>query len=273
MKQTAHRENLSHLRVGLSGRALPPAHSTSRPGPFGLVSWADDRSAVWLPMTPELMQARATRVTRKAPAATLAGERWRDGGMLKLLVGLALFFSLHLVPTRPPLRARLVAGLGTTGYAGLFSLLSLGSLVLIFLGYGELQGLARANPQLWVPPTWTRHVAMLLMIPAMILLVAAYVPSRIRTAARHPMLAAVKLWALSHLLANGDLASVLLFGSFLAYAVYDRISVKQRGAAGPLGTAQGGPAHDAIVVVGGLALYALLLVWGHGKLTGVPLLS
>jgi uncharacterized membrane protein len=212
-------------------------------------------------------------VTGKALTAKLAEQRSWNGGMLKLLIGLTLFFSLHLVPTRPSLRGRLVATLGSPGYAGVFSVLSLGALVLIFLGYGELQGLARANPQLWVPPTWTRHVAVLLMIPAMILLVAAYVPSRIRTAAHHPMLAAVKLWAFSHLLANGDLASVILFGSFLAYAVYDRISVKQRGAAGPLGTAQGGPAQDALVVVAGLALYGLLVVWGHGKLTGVPLVS
>jgi uncharacterized membrane protein len=96
---------------------------------------------------------------------------------------------------------------------------------------------------------------MMLMVPALILLVAAYVPSRIRTAVRHPMLTAVMLWAFGHLLANGDLASALLFGSFLAYAVYDITSASQRAAAGPLGTAQGGAVQDVAAIVGGLALY------------------
>ena len=114
---------------------------------------------------------------------------------------------------------------------------------------------------------------MLLMLPAMILLVAAYVPSRIRTAVRHPMLVAVTLWAFGHLLANGDVASVLLFGSFLAYAVYDIVSATQRTAHGPLGGAQGSAVGNVAAVAGGLALYALLVFWGHRWLTGVPLLS
>jgi uncharacterized membrane protein len=86
------------------------------------------------------------------------------------------------------------------------------------------------------------------------------------------MLIAIMLWALGHLLANGDLASLLLFGSFLAYAVYDRISVGQRHALGPLGEAKGGLPGDVAAIAGGLVLYALLLFWGHQKLTGVPLL-
>ena len=110
------------------------------------------------------------------------------------------------------------------------------------------------------------------MIPAMILLVAAYVPSRIRSAIAHPMLTALMLWACAHLLANGDLASAVLFGSFLAYAVYDRISVLNRPSPGPLGAAKGGAVQDALALVLGLGLYALMLVWGHAKLIGVPLL-
>ena len=114
---------------------------------------------------------------------------------------------------------------------------------------------------------------MLLMLPALILLVAAYTPSRIRTVVRHPMLSrTVLVWSFSHLLANGDLASVLLFGSFLAYAVYDIVSANQRNAFGPLGTVPGSVVGDVVAVAGGLALYALLLFWGHQKLTGVPLL-
>jgi uncharacterized membrane protein len=102
--------------------------------------------------------------------------------------------------------------------------------------------------------------------------VAAYVPSRIRTAVGHPMLTALMIWAFAHLLANGDLASVLLFGSFLGFAVYDRISVIGRLSPGPLGNAKGGALHDIVVIAVGLALYALLLFWGHAKLTGVALL-
>jgi uncharacterized membrane protein len=192
--------------------------------------------------------------------------------MWMLVGGLALFFAAHFVPTRPQLRARLIGRVGSGPYSGLFALVSLVALVLIVMGYGQMQGLARGNPQLWVPPSWTRHLAMLLMVPALILLVAAYIPSRIRTAVRHPMLIAVMLWAFTHLLANGDLASVLLFGSFLAYAVYDIISANQRAALGPMGTARGGAVGDAVAIAIGLALYALILVWGHQKLTGVPLL-
>ena len=192
--------------------------------------------------------------------------------MWTLVVGLALFFGAHLIPTLPELRARLVGTIGSRPYSGLFALVSLAALVLIMLGYGQMQGLGRGNPQLWVPPSWTKHVTMLLMVPAMILLVAAYVPSGICTAVRHPMLAAVMLWAFGHLLANGDLASVLLFGSFLVYGAYDIISASQRAALGPLGTARGSAVGDAAAIAGGVALYALLLFWGHQKLTGVPLL-
>jgi uncharacterized membrane protein len=139
-------------------------------------------------------------------------------------------------------------------------------------GYAQ-QGHRARQPATVGTASWTKHVTMLLMVPAMILLVAAYVPSRIRTAMRHPMLAAVVLWAFSHLLVNGDLASVLLFGAFLAYAVYDIMSASQRAALGPLGAARGGGVQDVAAIAGGLVLYALLLFWGHQKLTGVPLLS
>jgi len=191
--------------------------------------------------------------------------------MWMLVGGLVLFFVAHLVPTFPELRTRLIGTVGSGAYSGLFALVSLVALVLIVLGYGHMQGLGRGNPQLWVPPSWTRHVTMLLMAPAMVLLVAAYVPSRIRTAVGHPMLAGVAMWAFGHLLANGDLASVLLFGSFLVFAVYDIISASQRAALGPLGRAQGSVAGDVAAIAGGLALYGLLLFWGHRWLTGVPL--
>ncbi len=104
----------------------------------------------------------------------------------------------------------------------------------------RLQGQGRLNPEIYTPPIWLRHITLLLMWPSMILLVAAKVPSRIRTMAKHPMLVGIKLWAFAHLLANGDLASLILFGSFLAWAVVDRISVKRRAALGPLGTRRAG---------------------------------
>lgn len=192
--------------------------------------------------------------------------------MLPMIIGLAVFFGIHLVPTSPELRGGLVARYGEGAYKIVFSLVSLAGLILIVLGYHKLQVMPGKNPVLWVPPTGLRHATLLLMLPAMVLLVAAYVPSRIRTMAKHPMLAAVKLWALAHLLANGDLASIILFGSFLAFAIYDRISVKRRQSLGPLGVKQGTMAGDAIVIVVGTALYFALLYWGHQALIGVPVL-
>ena len=193
--------------------------------------------------------------------------------MALLIGGLALFIVAHLVPTWPALRAGLVGGLGSGLYRGLFSLLSIAGLGLVVLGYGHMQGLGRGNPQLYDPPVCIKHLVFLLMIPAMILLVAAYVPSRIRSAVGHPMLTALMIWAFAHLLANGDLASALLFGSLLGYAVYARISVASRPTApSPLGNAKARPMGDIVVITAGLALYLLLLFWGHARLTGVALL-
>ena len=191
--------------------------------------------------------------------------------MLLLIVGLVIFIAIHLVPTLPDLRRGLAERFGEGAYKAAFSIISILGFALIVLGYHKLQVNPGKNVVLFDPPEWTRHVAYLLMLPAMILLVAANVPSRIRTMVRHPMLAAVKLWALAHLIANGDLASFILFGSFLAYAVYDRISVKTRQALGPLGDRNGSPLNDVIVVAAGLALYAFMILLGHGVLIGVPL--
>jgi len=191
--------------------------------------------------------------------------------MLPLILGLLLFFAVHLVPTSPSLRDGLVERFGERAYRAVFAVLSLIGMVLIVAGYHKLQVMPGKNPVLWDPPSWTRHIAFLLMLPAMILLVAAFVPSRIRTAVKHPMLAAIKAWALAHLLVNGDLGSLVLFGAFLAFAVYDRISVKRRTVTVP--AAPPGILNDLLVVAGGLALYVFMLVWGHGALIGVPIVS
>lgn len=190
--------------------------------------------------------------------------------MMLLIVGLIVFFGVHLLPSIPEIRDGLRERAGAGAYKGIFSIVSLAGFAVIVLGYHKMQLHPGKNPVLWDPPLWMHHVSALLMLPAMILIVAAYVPSRIRTAVGHPMLMAIKLWAVAHLLSNGDLASLLLFGSFLAYAVYDLISVKKRGALGPIGGKQaGGPANDLIVVGVGIALFAALLFGGHEWLIGV----
>jgi uncharacterized membrane protein len=192
--------------------------------------------------------------------------------MLLLVLGLLLFFAVHLVPTSPSLRQGLVERFGEGPFKIGFGVLALAGLILIVLGYHKLQLMPGKNPVLWDPPSWTRHIAFLLMLPAMILIVAAFIPSRIRTAAKHPMLAAIKAWALAHLLVNGDLGSLALFGSFLAFGVYDRISLKRRPSAGPP-PAPAGALNDVAVIVLGLALYAFMMFWGHGALIGVPIVS
>lgn len=189
--------------------------------------------------------------------------------MAILVWGLVLFLGAHLAPTFPSFRAGLLGKLGENGYKGAFSLLSLAGLVLIVYGVSAARGSA-ADSGLWSPPLWSRHLAFALMLPAFILIVAAYVPSRIRDWVGHPMLAAIMLWAVAHLLANGDLLALLLFGSFLIFALYDRLSAARRGL-GPKKPAQGF-GGDAVAVVVGLVLWAATLFKLHA-LAGVPLLG
>jgi uncharacterized membrane protein len=190
--------------------------------------------------------------------------------MMLLIVGLILFLGIHLLPTSPEVRNGLHYRLGAGTYKLVFSVVSLIGFAIIVLGYHKMQLHPGKNPVLWDPPVWTRHIALLLMLPSMIFLVASNVPSRIRSAVKHPLLLSIKLWALAHLLANGDVASLLLFGTFLAYGVYDRISVKKRGALGPLGEkTPSNVFYDLFVVGVGIALYAVLLFGGHEWLIGV----
>jgi uncharacterized membrane protein len=189
--------------------------------------------------------------------------------MLPLILGIVIFLGVHLVPTSPDLKAGLTERFGATAYKVAFGVLSLAGLVLIVMGYHKLQLMPDKNVVLWDPPAFTRHIAVALMLPAMIFLVAYLVPSRIRTAVKHPMLIAIKTWALAHLIANGDLASLILFGSFLAYAVYDRVTLKRRITTAPVNVIAPSPINDVIVVVGGIALFAFILLWAHHYLIGV----
>jgi uncharacterized membrane protein len=182
-----------------------------------------------------------------------------------LVAGLVVFFGMHSIAIfAPHWRARAQSGMGEAPWKAGHGLLSLLGFALIIYGFG----LARQAPVvLYAPPHWLRHVAFLLMLPVFPLLLAAYLPGRIRAAARHPMLAAVKFWALAHLLCNGTLADVLLFGGFLAWAVVDRISLKRRTQV--LRTAAPGRFNDLLAVVLGLALYGLFIGWAHVRLFGV----
>jgi len=183
-----------------------------------------------------------------------------------LIIGLVLFLGIHTVSiVAPQWREGQIARLGEGPWKGMYSVVSALGFGLLIYGYGA----ARQNPVvLYTPPTALRHVALLLMLPVFPLLVAAYVPGRIKAIAKHPMLLATKLWAVAHLFANGTLADVLLFGGFLVWAVADRISVKRRPAR-PIPAAPARPYNDVIVIVVGLGLYALFVLWAHRWLFGV----
>ena len=186
--------------------------------------------------------------------------------MLVLVVGLVLFLGIHSIGiVAPGWRNVQVEQRGEKAWKGIYAVISIAGFVLLLYGYG----LARQAPLvLYSPPAWMRHVTALLMIPVFPLLIAAYAPGRIKAVTKHPMLVATKLWAFSHLLANGTLADVLLFGGFLAWAVADRISLKKRPAR-PIPGAPPGPLNDVIAVVVGLALYALFVFKAHVWLIGV----
>ena len=189
--------------------------------------------------------------------------------MLVLVVGLALFLGIHSVSiVAPRWRLGVVAKLGRGPWMGLYSIASALGLVVLVVGYG----MARREPVvLYMPPAALRHVALLLMLPAFPLFIATYFPGRISALAKHPMLLSVKLWASAHLLANGTLADVVLFGAFLAWAVADRISVKRRSAVEAHNVPGSPPSsyNDAIAVVAGLVVYAVFVFWAHRLLIGV----
>lgn len=188
-----------------------------------------------------------------------------------LIAGLVLFLGIHSIRiVAEPARTALVGRLGLIPYKAIYGVISIIGIWLVVKGYGE----ARLDPVvLYQPPSFLRHLNMLLMLIVFPALLAAYFPGRVKTALKHPMLIAVKAWALSHLLVNGMLHDVLLFGGFLAWAVVDRISVKRRSANNTAPQLPSTPVNDVIVIVGGLGLYVAFAFWLHPILFGVAVVG
>jgi uncharacterized membrane protein len=188
-----------------------------------------------------------------------------------LIAGLLLFLGSHSIGIAAPAwRDATMARLGLRGWKLLITLASIAGFVMLVYGYG----LARADaPVLYAPPPAMRHVAALLMLPVFPLLLATYLPGRIKSAVKHPMLTATKAWALAHLLVNGSVADVLLFGGFLVWAVADRIAVGRRQLERTLPGAPPSRWNDVVAIVGGLVLYVLFVGGLHQRWFGVaPLL-
>ena len=185
-----------------------------------------------------------------------------------MILGLVLFLGVHTFTTQRDLRARLIASTGEGVYKAGYALVSLLGLVLIVRGVAHYH--SEGLIELWTPPRALKHLTVALMLPAVILVVAAYIRGRIYTAVKHPMLSGVKLWAAAHLIANGDLGGIILFGSFLGWAVFDRISLKRRADAGAPPIPVGGPANDLIAVAVGIVAYLALGFAFHPVVIGVP---
>ncbi len=189
-------------------------------------------------------------------------------GLSGMILGLVLFLGVHLLTTKRDLRAQLIARHGESLYKLGFAVVSLAGLALIVWGFANY----RANDwvDVWYPPRFMRHITVALMLPAVILVVAAYIRGSIYRVVKHPMLTAVKLWAFAHLLSNGDLGSIILFGAFLAWAVLDRISLKRRADPGAPPIPVGGPLNDVIAVAVGIVAYLALGFAFHPVVIGVP---
>jgi uncharacterized membrane protein len=185
--------------------------------------------------------------------------------MLVLIVGLVLFLGAHSVAiVAPHWRGRMALLMGPLQWKGIYAVISLVGFAAVIWGYSSAR---YSSITLYTPPLWLHYATFIFMLPVFPLLLAAYLPGRIKTTMRHPMLAATKFWATGHLLANGSLAAVLLFGGFLVWAVADRISLKHR--TQTLQTLPPSRLNDVIAIVVGLALYALFVWRAHLWLIGV----
>jgi uncharacterized membrane protein len=190
--------------------------------------------------------------------------------MLILFIGIIVFLGVHSLTTFRETRTRLIERFGLWPFKSIYSLVSLAGFALIVWGFSRYR--AEGLITLWTPPAWTRHLTMLLMWFAFVALACMNpAPGKIRGWLRHPMLVAIKIWALAHLLANGDAGGLLLFGSFLAWAVFDRIAVKKRGDMGAMRIETFTRADATALGVGTLAYVAMIFL--HPVLIGVPVIG
>ena len=189
-------------------------------------------------------------------------------GLALLVLGLILFLGPHVFVTMRDQRDMVVKRMGEWPYKALFAVITIVGLFVIAKGFALYRDTGWI--EVWDPPNWTRHITVALMWPAAILVTAAYIPGDIKRTLKHPMLVGVKLWALAHLIANGDLGSIILFGSVLAWAVYDRITLKRRSDAGAPPIPSGGRRNDFFAVAVGTLVYFALGFWFHPWVIGVP---
>jgi len=189
-------------------------------------------------------------------------------GLTILVLGLVVFLGSHIFVTFRETRAALIARLGV-GYRALFALVAIIGLALIIYGYGDYR--AHGWVQIWPPPAFMRHITITLMLFAAIF-IAALIPSHIKAWIKHPMVTSVKTWALAHLLSNGDLGSILLFGAFLLWGGYARVAAKRRGDRG-FANPPAGWTNDGIVVVVGIVVFFLLAYYFHPYVIGVPVFA
>jgi uncharacterized membrane protein len=189
-------------------------------------------------------------------------------GLAVLFLGLVVFIGAHLFVTMRAQRAAVIARVGEGTYKGLLALASL--LGLILIGYGFARYRATGWTDIWYPPRWTHYVTGILMWPASIFVVAAYVRGNIWRTLKHPMLAGVKTWAVAHLISNGDLGSIVLFGSFLLWAGYARMTLKRRNDAVTPSLPANPHRNDIIALVAGTLLYLALGLVFHPLVIGYP---
>ena len=188
--------------------------------------------------------------------------------MIVLVLGLAIFLGVHSLRIfADDWRTAQINRIGENAWKGLYSLFSLAGLVLIVWGYG----MSRSAPvELWSPPVFTRHLSGLLMLLSFVLLAAAYVPgTRIRQAVGHPMVLGVKTWAFAHLIANGRLGDLVLFGTFLVWSIVLYAASRRRDRKAGTVRPKGSLSRDAIAVVVGIAAWAAFAFWLHAAVIGV----
>ena len=189
--------------------------------------------------------------------------------MIILIIGVILFFGVHLLSYARPWRARLITRLGEGPYKGIYSLISAIGLGLIIWGYFRTRAGPAAADIIYWPPAWGRHVTMLLVLLAMISIAIFIFKGKLRLWLRNPMSIGVALWAAGHLLSNGRLASVIMFGAFLLYALLDIAINTIRGNMPDFAPR---PHHDVISIIAGLALYAFFLFIFHPYVLNLPII-